>query len=377
LRKKETENGKIIGERTMLDWLGNGLDWLQPLTVTEVQIQPKEFGGPELDAILTVSWKGRDFRFGVEAKSLSTPKIMESAIDQARRYCHGSDLHPLVLVPYLPEQELETLLAQEVSGLDMCGNGVVIVPGELLVYRRGFPNQYPRSAGIKNIYRKESSVAAAVFLLRPEFGSVGEVLQEIDHRGGKLALATVSKVCVELENDLIIERKREPKFLNRKLRLLQPEKLLDLLHRNYEAPEFTRMFKGKWNLSAESLRDKLLEWAGSTGNRVVRTGASSVTVYAAMARGPEQSFYCTDLESALRWLGGSLVETSRFADIEIQETRARYVYFDQREGLTASPIQAYLELMQGDKRDQEMAGQVRWLIMQKPAGGLAFGGSAT
>ncbi|MGO9598094.1 MAG: hypothetical protein ACLP7Q_08890 [Isosphaeraceae bacterium] len=349
----------------MLGWLQNGLDWLRPLTVAEVRIEPQEIGGRILDAILVLTWKGRHFGFGVEAKALSTPKIMRSAIDQARAACREGELHPLVFLPYIQDQGLQVLIDEEVSGFDMCGNGVLIVPGELFVYHRGFPNKYPRSAGIKNIYRRESSIGAAVFLLRAEFRSVGEVLKEIHHRGGELTLATVSKVCIELENDLIIERKREPKFLNRRLRLLQPEKLLDLLERNYKLPEFTRVFEGKSNLSAEGLRGKLEEWARATGNRVVRTGADSVRAYAAMARGSEQSFYCSDLESALRWLGSSLVETSRFADVEIRETRARYVYFDQQEGLTASPIQVYLELMQGDKRDQETAGQVRRLILQK------------
>ena len=53
-----------------------------------------------------------------------------------------------------------------VSGLDLCGNGVVTVPGEWLVYRTGKPNLYPQSFPIKNVFRGASSLVARVFLLR-------------------------------------------------------------------------------------------------------------------------------------------------------------------------------------------------------------------
>ena len=82
-----------------------------------------------------------------------------------------------------------------------------------------------------------------------------------------------------------------------------------------------------------------------------------------MAREPLQSFYCSDIESAAKWLGDPLREASRFANVQLRETRDNFVYFDQREDLLASPIQVYLDLMTGDKRDQETAEQVRRIIM--------------
>ena len=156
----------------------------------------------DLDAVIVLSWKDKEFRFGVETKLISTPKRIAAAIDQARRECEGQNLNPMILVPYLSQPQLELLMSQETSGLDMCGNGVVIVPGQLLWYRTGFPNQYPHNAGIKNIYRRESSIVARTFLLRPSFRSLGGVLEEIISRGGEVTLATVSKVCSQLDNDL-------------------------------------------------------------------------------------------------------------------------------------------------------------------------------
>jgi hypothetical protein len=83
-----------------------------------------------------------------------------------------------------------------------------------------------------------------------------------------------------------------------------------------------------------------------------------------MAREPIQSFYCSNLESLLKRLGPDLEETSRFPNIEFLETEEDFVYFDTRDKLTASPLQTYLELMQGDKREKETAEQLRETILQ-------------
>ena len=83
-----------------------------------------------------------------------------------------------------------------------------------------------------------------------------------------------------------------------------------------------------------------------------------------MVREPLQSFYCSSLESLLKRLGSDLEETSRFPDVEFLETDEDFVYFDARDNLAASPVQVYLELMRGDKREQETAEQVRKAILQ-------------
>ena len=63
-------------------------------------------------------------------------------------------------------------------------------------------------------------------------------------------------------------------------------------------------------------------------------------------------------------LGVDLEENSRFPNVELLETDEDFVYFDARDNLAASPVQTYLELMQGDKREQETAEQLRKAILQ-------------
>jgi hypothetical protein len=83
-----------------------------------------------------------------------------------------------------------------------------------------------------------------------------------------------------------------------------------------------------------------------------------------MAREPVARFYCTQIAPLLNVLGPNLTETTRFPDIELLETTDPTAYFDVRDELTASPIQCFLELQAGDKRDRETAAQVRRLILR-------------
>src|SRR5262249_42183394 len=231
-----------------------------------------------------------------------------------------------VLVPYLSEEWLLNLEGKGISGIDLCGNGVIIVPNELLVLRTGFPNLFRWEGTIKNVYRKNRSVGARLFLLVPEFCSVSERLGKIKEKGGRLTLATVSKVCQRLESDLVIEGGRgqapwiRPQALPRPgeplrppkvgpspfvrwYRLLQPEKLLELLAESYVPPTVTRIFQGKCEWGLPEL-GQFLQWrTESSRTRVVHTGASSTEAYAVMGREPVQSFYCSDVEGTVQILG--------------------------------------------------------------------------
>jgi hypothetical protein len=367
-----------------------------PLEVREVQTESTAVEDPvthedivtHLDALLTLAWQNRTYRFGVEARRLWTPKIVSEAVDTARRHISfgkegmlgeeaGEPLYPLVLVPYLSDDQLQKLEAEGVSGIDMCGNGIVVVPGEVLVLRTGFPNRFRWESAIKNVYRKNSSIVARVFLLVPHFNSVSAVLTQIQERGGEVSLATVSKVCKSLEDDLIIERcpptpapDGPVSHLPTALRLLQADKLLDLLTGNYAPPAVRRTFQGKSELFPSDLRKCLAAWEEKSGARVILTGASSTERYAVMPREPVWSFYCSDIDGAVRSLGDDIRETDRFANVRLLETQDAFVYFDRRPDLVSSPIQTYLELMAGDKRERETADQVRRVIL----GGLAQAG---
>jgi len=352
----------------MLRLLAQGRVDTSPLELATMERDPNRKGqpqAPEVDAIIELGWGKKTYRFAVECRATSTPKEMAAAIETAKLSARPPRSFPMVFVPYLAPAQLRLLEKRQVSGVDLSGNALIIVPNEILISRTGAPNNFRRAGVIKNVYRKNSSIIPRAFLLKARYNSITEVMGEIESRGGTITQATISKVCASLDQDLVIERTKGELPRTRSLRLIQPEKLLELLTENYAPPFISQRLAAKATLTPNQFYRRVEEWGMEDGKRATLTGSSSAGQYVVMAREPIQSLYCSDLESLLKRLGPDLEKTSRFPNVELLETRDEFVYFDARDDLAASPVQTYLELMQGDKREHETAEQLRKSILRK------------
>ncbi len=360
---------------------------LAPLRIRLAGVEPKSDGvrGPRRpDAYVDVAWESRTERFVVEIRAQATPRAFRDAVDEVSAYAKASEMRPMVIMPFLSPERLAELEARGVSGLDLCGNGVVVLPGELLVFRTGNPNQYPAGRRIRNVYQGASSLVARVFLVRPEFDSVQAVMDEIARRGGAVVLSTVSKVLKVLDEDLVIRRS------GRASELVQPDELLDRLAAGYKPPAIRARRKYRWTGEVGSIATTLSD----SQSRVVRTGAGSVDRYAVMPREKTFQCYCRSIAAVEERLAGRIEESSRFPDLELIETDDPTVAFDSRAGsragsrtgsridsqankknesqiesqidggiAIASPTQCWLELQAGDKRQADAAVQVRKRIL--------------
>ena len=173
-----------------------------------------------------------------------------------------------------------------------------------------------------------------------------------------MSLSTVSKALKTLEEDLCIMRKDS-------IRLVQPDKLLEKLTENYTPPNIAERVRLKISEESGTIRELLLKQSQALGLPLVAAGTSSVGQYAVMQRGNLLSVYCPRLEMLLERLPSS--QTDRFPNLELMETEDETVYFDARQGGDfgwASPVQVYLELMAGDKRDRETAEQVKSFLLK-------------
>ena len=358
---------EIPRQSEMLRRLARGRVDTSPLELVTVQRDPNRTGqprAPEADALVKLGWGKKAYRFAVTCRAVSTPKELARAMETARRSARPPGSFPMVLVPYLASAQLRLLEEGQVSGIDLCGNALIMVPSQILISRTGAPNNFRRAGVIKNVYRKNSSIIPRVFLLKPQYNSIKELMGEIESGGGAITQATISKVCASLDQDLVIERTKGALPRTRSLRLLQPEKLLDLLSENYAPPVISHRLAAKTTLTPDQFCGRIAEWKAEAAQKATLTGSSSAGRYAVMAREPIQSLYCSDLDSLRTRLGPELEETSRFPNIELLETDDDFVYFDARADLAASPVQTYLELMQGDKREQETAEQLRQAILR-------------
>jgi hypothetical protein len=78
---------KSVTEKDLLAYLKRQVDF-PPLRVGDVQIKSASQGRNviHLDAIITLAWQNRAYRFGVEARRLWTPKTILEAIDTVQRH---------------------------------------------------------------------------------------------------------------------------------------------------------------------------------------------------------------------------------------------------------------------------------------------------
>lgn len=351
----------MMRESDILNAFRNGTVELPPLVIELAEVEPRlEVKGRVLrpDAYIDVRWEGRVFRFVAEFKAQATPKSFREAIEQAHSYAKATELRPLVVSPYFAPERLKELEVQCVSGVDLCGNGVVMVPGELLVVRTGNPNRFPASRKISNVYQGTSSLVARVFLARPCYDSVQEVMDEVTERGGRVSLGTVSKVLKNLEEDLIIRRKGRASIL------LQADELLDRLAAGFKPPRVDARKKYRWKGPSNELVSRLCDW----NRELVLTGAASVERYSVMPREKAIQCYCTSIESIERGLGSELEESPIFPDLDLAEACDQTVFFDRRSDDTvsaASPVQCWLELQAGDKRQRDAGSGVRdWILKE-------------
>lgn len=321
--------------------------------------------GPAAAALFVdVAWESDRFEFAAEAKTRSTPRVIQDAVHQARRWALETGRLPMVVVPYLAEQRLDFLAEEGVSGLDLCGNGLITVPGRVLLRRSGQPNSYPESRPSRFAYRGATSLVPRVFLRRPEFLAVGRILAEITAAGGSVALSTVSKALTKMADDLIIDR------ADGRISLVQPDKLLDALAKDFAAPKADRTVQLGTPVSLQEIFR--LARQSSASSRTVRTvlsGSSSQDRYAGGLRADVPVIYTNDLDALKISLGDAWKTTDRFANLTVIETPDPTPFFDARTGdgdiMFASPVQTYLELTAGgDKRDQQMAKQVRARILE-------------
>jgi len=349
----------------MIEQLRMGRVSLPPLSFRLLKAEPQAGGNLRFDALVEASWDKSIAKFAVECKSLSTPKAFQDGLNLLKTSSLPKGCRPLLFVPFLSERQLQELEREKISGIDLCGNGVVIVPEMFAVFRGGEKNRFTSSAPIKNIYRKNSSMVGRVFLLRPEYDTVQDVCAEINRRNllvkrwdkKAMSLSTVSKALKTLQEDLIISREDT-------IRLLQPDKLLQKLSENYAPPNIRERIRLKVPEEIGTIGDLLRKELQGLGLPLAAAGVSSVGRYAVMQRGDLLSVYCPRLDILLERLSGS--QSDRFPNLELIETDDETVYFDGRREDNfwwSSPVQVYLELMAGDKRDQETAEQLKSYII--------------
>lgn len=337
-------------------------DLLPPLRRDSVL--PLTDGIDQADALLTARLDGDPaefFNFLVEVKLRSTPQAVQQAIYRIGKLVstkNDSEVHPMIVVPFLSEERLKELEKEQVSGIDLCGNGIVIVPGRLLILRTGRENRYPESRPVSNPFQGKSAlVGRTVFKEltvpgRTEFGTLGELHREILKRGAEISLAQVSKAVAALAEERILGSR------GRAIYLLGSGQLLDRLSAAWKPAVSRRIHlkipNGRATISLLA-NDRELKWAV--------TGESSVGRYTPFGQGGPMRIAVSRISTAIDLLGGQEERVPNFADVELLETDEPGFYFANEMGddgiRWADKLQTWIELANGDARQQDAAKDIR------------------
>ena len=330
-----------------------GSMFLPPLKV--VTIQP--FGGRGVgEALLELELpkEKKTFRFIVEIKSSSTPLTVRTAISMvldcvSQTALRNNDIrYPMIAVPYLGPANLAELEEREVSGIDLCGNGIVIIPERLLIIRSGQENQYRESRSLVNPYSGKSALVGRMLLEKPEWESLNVLVESINAGGGEISVPQVSKTLDALCEELIVFKKQ------RAIKLLEKIRLLDNLSKNYK--------KTKPDSRLALRLEPKTEWPQrlkKAGVRWTVSGESSAKRYSSLVESGPLRIYVSDMKKALDCLGGREEPVRNFADLDLCQTGDPCVFFDSKpddSGMVwSSVLQTYLELMDGDARQRDAA----------------------
>lgn len=339
----------------MLARFSAGSVLLPPLLVRTVEMQPPN---GRADARLELSLPGEteSFWFTLESKGKGNPRTVQLAMMQARQAAKGGDF-PMIQVPFLPPERLDELEREGVSGVDLCGNGIVIVPGRLCVVRSGAPNKYPDSRPLNNPYRGRSAMVARMLLERPKWASLSQLADAVRSAGADLSLPQVSKAVQAMEEDLILAK------LTREITLKEPLRLLDVLGREWRGPRI----RARQALRVSSVREVAPALSSNPRLQWAFTGESSAVRYAMSSQGGPRKIAVSSLPLALTLLEGEPEFVPNFADVELIETEEAGFFFsnevDGNGDRWSSRLQAWLELQSGDARQQDVAKDIREQIL--------------
>lgn len=328
---------------------------LGPLRVEPEEIEP--LGGA--DAYLTLRWEGDRVPFVAEFKNARDLRTLQYAVRQARQRADETGREPLVVVPYLNDDWLSFLRSEGMSGIDLSGNGWVLISGRWSWFQRGLPNRFPEAARTRAPYRGKSALVGRVLLSRPRFDTISDVWEEIQRREGSLSLGQVSKVLSALEDDLVVRKGDDG------VRLVQPERLLDSLVDSYRRPDAVREVDLKVGLGPD-LFVTLMKRAGVAKARIA--GYEPARYLIAPEPGERLLVYVEPLGFSSVSSIPQAERSRRFANLTIRAIKEPLVFFDTEEegGFRwCSRLETYLQLMQGGKREREIATPLREEILEK------------
>lgn len=332
--------------------LGKRPDFYFPLLVISEKAKETDRGNISASR-LSVQTAGRTISFEMVFVASGILKDIELGILKAATMKTGEGRYPMVVVPFISKKVQVLLQEQGVSGIDLSGNYYIITP-EMTAIRLDQKNRFKVKRVIQNIYSRNSSIAVRWLMTKKTVeNNLLQIKSGMDDAGSTLSLGTISKVLKTLEEDVFLLRTKE------EIKLLKPDELLTLLKNEYRKPPVLSEYKIRIPEDRTEARKILNKILGE--NTWIWSGVSSAERYASTVPQSTTIVYTkNDPENT----GITGLADMRFYNCTVQYIKEPVVYFDANYNY-ASPIQSYIELALLDKREQEIAEDIKREILNE------------
>jgi hypothetical protein len=352
-----------LKENEMIKQFQREPDKFAPLTIKSIE---REVQGFYADAVIEFCiGEGPCFKALAEIKTTATPKIVSQAVQQLKSYLakiNDKSTVPVVLVPYMGNEQAKLLQREGISWIDLCGNMVIRVQNKVYIERTGQKNNFPDTSPIKKIFEGTSSLVSRALLLNKEpFRSLYQIVDFVNQRGGNITLATVSKVLRSLEEELLVTK------TDAGISVVSREKLLEKLAEGYA-------------VYARRCKNNVYKFAADESSNLTyglferNVSYAACGFYAAKVKGLATTDRITifvksinDAKKAFEYTPANIRPDDEFGQIELIETNNPCVWFNLQ-GPTSSYIvddlELYLEMMIDTPRGPKVAEILKERILK-------------
>lgn len=321
-----------------------------PLSVTLENVAAKRAASYKTQR-LTLQIAGKTLSFEAVLITSGVLRDIELGILRALKTKTEKAVNQILVLPFI-SKTIQTRLEEEgVSAIDLSGNYFIVTP-ELTAIRLDRKNGFKIKRVIQNIYSRNSSIAVRWLLMKKTAeNNLLLMKSEMDKAGSGLMPGTISKVLKVLEEDVFIIRTPE------KIKVLKPDELLARLKDEYRKPPVISELR----IQLPDIRSEAAKiLSASLGeNSWIWSGDTSADAYASTVQENRVTVY-TKINPMTTGLAG--FSNDRFYNCTVQYIPDPLVYFGAANNL-ASAIQSYIELARSDKRNQEIAEDIKRIIL--------------
>lgn len=342
----------VLTSKSAFETLSQNPRFFAPLSVRVENYPPvAEAESPSFRINIQVSGKSTAFLATLIPSGIL--KDIELGILKTAKMKTEDGIYPLLVLPYI-SRTVQTRLEEEVvSAIDLSGN-YYIVTSEFTAIRLDQQNRFKVKRTIQNIYSRNSSIAVRWLLTKKSVTNNLLLLKkEMNKAGSSLTLGTISKVLKVLEEDVFILRTPE------EIKVLKPGELLTRLKNQYKKPTVLSELRIQLPAIRTEAQKFLNEKLGE--NQWIWSGQTTSSVFASAIEEEIVTIYTKNNPLNTRLARFS---NDRFYNSTIQYILDPLVYFDSEDNF-ASPIQSYIELALLDKREQEIAEDIRRVILNE------------